>query len=70
MHGAGIGLQSGTVPVERRWSGLKDMFPPAFRRMSAGWFDLLAKLTVFRYNYRHFHSKTTPAWTEEDSLLA
>ena len=38
--------------------------------MSLPWFNLLAKLAYFRYNYRHFHCKSSPAWTEEDSLLA
>ena len=70
LRGAGIGMQTGTVPVERLWSGLKGMFPPETRRMSLSWFDLLAKLAYFRYNYRHFHCKTSPVWTEEDSLLA
>ena len=70
LSGAGIGVQSGTVPVERLWASLKGMFPQEARRMSMPWFNLLAKLTYFRYNYRHFHCKASPAWTEEDSLLA
>ena len=70
LHGAGIGVQSGTVPVERLWSSLKSMFPGASRHMTLAWFNLLAKLTYFRYNYRHFHSKCTPVWTQEDSQLA
>ena len=46
------------------------MFPQEARRMSLSWFNLLAKLAYFRYNYRHFHCTTSPVWTEEDSLLA
>ena len=70
LHGAGIGVHSGTVPVERLWASLKTMIPPAARRMLPHGFDLLAKLAYFRHNNRHFHSKATPLWTEEDTLLA
>ena len=70
LRGAGIGMQTGTVPVERLWDSLKGMIPREAKRMSPSWFNLLAKLAYFRYNYRHFHCKSSPAWTEEDSLLA
>ena len=70
LRGAGIGMQAGTVPVERLWASLKSMFPQEARRMSLPWFNLLAKLAYFRHNYRHFHSKSSPAWTEDDSLIA
>ena len=70
LHGAGIGVQSGTVPVERLWSSLQHMFPKKSQHMSLAWFNLLAKLAYFRFNYRHFHGQSSPAWTEDDSLLA
>ena len=63
-------MQSGTVPVERLRASLKGMFPTEVRHMSLQWFNLLAKLTYFRYNYRHFHAKAMPSWTDMDSLLA
>ena len=69
LRGAGIEMQTGTVCVERLWSRLLSMFPPAFN-MSSQWFDLLAKLAYFRHNYQHFHSQANPAWTEEDSMMA
>ena len=70
LRGAGIEMQTGTVCVERLWAGLLWMYPPEAHNMSMAWFDLVAKLTYFRYNYRHFHARTNPAWTEEDSTIA
>jgi hypothetical protein len=70
MHAAGIAMQTGTVPVERLWSSLKSMLPVEGRNMSRSWLELLLDLAFFRYNYRHFRSKTLPSWTQDDSLLA
>ena len=70
LRGAGIKVQTGTVPVERLWAGLLWMFPSVARSLGADWFKLLAKIAYFRYNYRHFHCHSSPAWTEQDSLVA
>ena len=70
LHRAGIAVHTGTVPVERMWSFLLDVFPKAARTMSPGWFELLADLPYMRVNYRHFNYASLPGWTEGDSLLA
>ena len=67
---AGIPVHSGTVPVERLWSSLKDFFPKAARRISLPWWQLLAKLSYMRFNYRHFNHAVLPAFTDGDALLA
>ena len=63
-------MQTGTVSVERLWSSLQDMLPKKCASMSGRWFNLLSQMFYFRYNYRHFHARCMPAWTEDDSLLA
>jgi hypothetical protein len=70
LRTAGVPVQSGTIPVERLWASLQDMFPRAARKMSRQWFDILVALTFLRYNYRHFHHRLLPTWTEGDSLMA
>ena len=67
---AGIPVHSGTVPVERLWSSLKDFFPKASRRMSLQWWNLLARLSYMRFNYRHFNHSVLPTFTDGDALLA
>ena len=49
---------------------MQEMLPPSARLMSRAWFDVLAGLGFLRYNYRHFHVRLLPTWTESDSLLA
>ena len=70
LHAAGVAVHSGTVPVERLWASLLDMFPTQARVISEDWFAVLADLSYLRYNYRHYHARTLPGWTETDSLLA
>ncbi|CAK0884069.1 unnamed protein product, partial [Prorocentrum cordatum] len=72
LHAARIPVHSGTIPVERLWASMLDMFPSSARLMSRAWFDVLAALGFLRYNYRHFHVRLLPAWAwaEADSLLA
>jgi len=70
LHAGGIQMQTGTAAVERLWSGLQAMFPPTITRMTPQWFSVLSMMAFFRYNYRHFHRRRNPAWTDNDSLLA
>ena len=70
LHAAGVRVHSGTVPVERLWASMKDMFPRSSRGMSLAWFNVVAKLAYLRFNYRHFNHNNLPLWTEADSLLA
>ena len=70
LHHAGVEVQSGTIPVERVWASLKDMLPRSSRMISVTWFKLFAGLAFLRFNYRHFHQRLLPSWTECDSLLA
>ena len=49
---------------------MQEMFPDAGRSLSLAWFTILAKLFFLRFNYRHFHQKHLPTWSENDSLLA
>ena len=70
LHRAGMPVHSGTIPVERLWASLKDMLPSAARFMTVEWFNTVAALAFLRYNYRHFHHRLLPSWTESDSLLA
>ena len=65
-----MAVHSGTVPVERMWSSYKDMMPLATRVRSVAWFNLLSKVAFLRYNYRHFHAKRLPKWSDRDALLA
>ena len=67
---AGMAVHSGTIPVERLWASLQEMFPRAARRMSREWLDILSVLALLGYNYRHFHHRLFPKWTENDSLMA
>ena len=57
LRQAGMSVLSGTVPMERLWAALKDMFPAAARVISPEWFWLLAQLAYLRYTYRHFHHR-------------
>jgi hypothetical protein len=70
MHGPGIAVPTGAVPVERLWSSLKGIFPVAERNMTQEWMELLLDLAFFRHNYTHFHSRGLPSWTHNDSVLA
>ena len=67
---AEIAVHTGTVPVERMWSFLLDIFPKAARTITQEWFNLLAELAYLRINYRHFNHSSLPTWTEGDTLLA
>ena len=66
---AGVPVQSGTVPVERLWAILKSMLPPAARRVSLRWFQVLALVMLLRHNFGHFRNKC-PGSTDGDPLLA
>ena len=70
LRRAGIPVQSGTVPVERLWSSLVNMFPKSARVISLPWFTLLSNVAFMRFNFRHFHKALTADWTEGDSLLS
>ena len=70
LRTAGVNVHTGTVPVERMWSFLLDVFPKASRTITHEWFELLADLAYMRINYRHFNHSSLPGWTEGDSLLA
>ena len=70
LHAAGIPVHSGTQPVERFWSCLKAMLPPAARHISLRWFNVLASLCFLRYNYQHYTTGALPVWMRKDSLLA
>ena len=70
LRAAGIPVHSGTVPVERLWSQLKDFFPKASRRITLPWWTLLARLSYLRFNYRHFNHAVLPTFTDGDALLA
>ena len=50
LREAGMTVQTGTVPVERLWAQFKAAFPSASRRMSLGWWKLLAALCFMRFN--------------------
>ena len=65
-----MSVHSGTIPVERLWASLREMFPQIARSMTLEWFSLLAGLAFLRYNYRRFHHRLLPAWSEQDALLA
>ena len=67
---AGIPVHSGTVPVERLWSLLKSMLPPAARFVSVRWFKVLAALMFVRYNLSHFRSRKYNGIAERDPLIA
>ena len=69
LRAAGIPVHSGTVPVERLWNSLQDFFPKASRRMCLEWFELLARLSYMRFNYRHFNHSVLPTFTDGDALL-
>ena len=70
LRAAGIPVHSGTVPVERLWNSLKDLFPRAGRRMTSRWWKLLIRLGYMRFNYRHFNHAVLPTFTDGDALLA
>ena len=70
LHAARMPVHAGTIPVERLWASMKEMFPDAARLVSLEWFEMLSKLAFMRYNYRHFHHLLLPSWTETDSLIA
>ena len=70
LHGAGVKVQSGTIPVERLWASMLDLFPRSARLISLEWFSLLSALSFLRDNYRHLHAALLPNWTEADSLLS
>ena len=70
IRAAGIPVQSGTIPCERCWAFLKDMFPAAGKRITPRWYRLLAQLAFLRFNYRHYAARHFPGWTEGDSLLS
>ena len=70
IHEAQIPLHSGTVAVERLWSQFDSLLPAQGRRVSQDWFQFLSHLIYIRYNYLHFHSRSLPSWTDNDSLLA
>ena len=56
--------------MERLWSSLADMLPSAAKLVSIRWFKVLVQVMVLKYNYRPFHAKRLPTWTENDALLA
>ena len=62
-------MQTGTVPVERLWTGLQWMFPTEATQLGMDWLNFLARIAYFRYNDRHFYCQSGPAWTEQDSLV-
>lgn len=66
---AGIPVQSGTVAVERLWSSLESMMPPASKCVSPRWFNVLAMLMYVRTNFRHFNSRGSAGLAERDSIL-
>jgi len=70
LRRAGMSVQSGTVPVERLWASMLEMFPDAARGISLEWYRMLAMLFFLRFNFRHFHHKLLPTWSENDALLA
>ena len=45
-------------------------FPRAARRLSLPWWQLLARLSYMRFNYRHFNHAVLPVFTDGDALLA
>ena len=55
--------------MERVWASHKEMIPDGARVVSIDWFTMLAKLCFLRFNYRHFHMRLMPTWTENDSRL-
>ena len=69
VYWAWIKMQTGTVPVERLWTGLQWMFPTEATQLRMDWFNFLARIAYFRYNDRHFYCQSGPAWTEHDSLV-
>ena len=67
---AGIPIQSGNVPVERLWSILESMMPPAGRTVSPRWFNVLAMLMYVRFNFGHFKDRSTAGkFARGDPLL-
>ena len=67
---AGLPMQTGTVPVERVWASIRDMFLASARKMTNAWWQLLANLLFLRTNYLHFDHSCLPGWCEGDALLA
>ena len=70
LHGAGIPVLSGTLPVEMFWGGLRSMLPAESTRVTLRWFRILADLALLRHNHRVFATGALPDWAEQDSILA
>ena len=70
LHKAGIGVQSGTLPVERLWSHFSSFFPSQQRSITEPMFKLLSGLGYLRYNWGHYNRPAQPTWTRGDALLA
>ena len=70
LHQAGIPVITGTIPVEQKWSHLKDMIPANARRISPEWWNMISNMTFLRAMYTHFHRQALPSWADNDALLA
>ena len=67
---AGVPVQSGNVPVERLWSILESMMPPAVKNVSLRWFIVLAMFMFLRHNYAHFRATGRGGVVCGDPLMA
>lgn len=70
LRQAGIPVITGTIPVEQKWSHLKDMIPANARRISPEWWNMISNMTFLRAMYTHFHRQALPSWADNDALLA
>lgn len=69
MIAAGLDMHTGTVPVERLWSQVLNLFPSQARGISVEWFQLLANLAFLRVNFLHYNRGSLPPWCKGDSVL-
>ena len=69
MISAGLDMHTGTVPVERLWPQVLNLFPSQSRSMSAEWFQLLANLAFLRVNFMHYNRSSMPTWCSGDAVL-
>jgi hypothetical protein len=67
---AGIPMHTGTVPAERFWSYLIDIWPPATKNVTFKTYMVMARICFLRYNYGLYNTGFLPPWCRGDPLLA
>ena len=64
------GVHTGTLPAERFWAYLLEMWPSSAKTVSLSTYMVMAKICFLRYNYQLYRTGHLPTWCRGDPLLA